>query len=80
MLLTQRRIADVQSIRTINSGNLVMIGGVDVVMQTESRTGTVGVLTWEEAGVLYEFSADEAPEGLPTVKEARQLVEALVGR
>lgn len=78
MLLTQRRSANVKSSRPTGSGQLTIIGGVEAVVQTEPRTGTVGVMTWEDHGILYELSADKAPEGRPSMDEARQLVEALL--
>lgn len=78
MLLTQRRAADVGHTRIIGGGEVIIIGGVEVVVQTEPRTRTVAVLTWENRGTLYELSVDAAPEGLLTLAEARQLVEALL--
>jgi len=78
VLLTQIRAQDAHFTLTTSTGQLVSIGGVETVMQLAPPPGTVGVVTWEDRGTLYELSADEAPDGPLSLGEARQVVEALL--
>ncbi len=78
MLLTQERAQDVHYTLTTSNGHLVMIGGVEVLVQSDPLPDTVAVLTWEDRGVLYALSAAEVPEGPVSFADARQIVEALL--
>ena len=78
MVLTQERAQDANYTLTTSTGQLITIGGAEVVVQSAPPPDTVAVLTWEDRGTLYSLSADEVPEGPPSLGEARQIVEALL--
>lgn len=78
LLLTQERAQDANYILTTSGGELITIGGVEAVLQPAPPPDTVAVLTWEDRGILYSLSADEIPDGPLPMREARQIVEALL--
>lgn len=78
VLLTQERSQDANHRLTTSGGELITIGGVEAVVQSDPLPDTVAVLTWEDRGTLYSLSVDEIPDGPLSLGEARQIVEALL--
>ncbi len=78
VLLTQERSQDANHRLTTSGGELITIGGVEAVVQSDPLPDTVAVLTWEDGNILYSLSVDEIPDGPLSLKEARQIVEALL--
>lgn len=78
--LGQERIEDVDFTLETRRGRLVVIGTTEVLWQPDPWPESVAALTWEDRGVLYNLVVLESPAGGLPFSDARQIVEALVGR